>query len=155
MHRWLWLYPILAVLLSISIFFYWGWSWTSVGLIALVVACLATMIWWAFQERTSATDDLKIHERNKGENMSDNRQHEHEANHTQNTLSKGKVVLIGFLIVAGYFLFTEHRAHLGGVLYYLPFLFLLACPLMHVFMHGGHDGHHHGNRDSDDKKGDA
>ena len=23
----------------------------------------------------------------------------------------------------------------------LPFLLILACPLMHVFMHGGHGGH--------------
>ena len=33
-------------------------------------------------------------------------------------------------------LFTlEHRAHLVD---WLPWLILLACPLMHVFMHGGH-----------------
>ena len=82
---------------------------------------------------------------------------EYEGTHThsQSTLSKAKVVLVGFLLVAGYFLFMEHRAHLGGVLYYLPFLFLLACPLMHIFMHGGHGGHDHGKRGSDDKKGDA
>lgn len=42
--------------------------------------------------------------------------------------------------VAGWFLWEEHRAHLLGV---LPYLFLLACPLMHVFMHRGH---HHGGR---------
>jgi hypothetical protein len=30
------------------------------------------------------------------------------------------------------------------VLGYLPFLLLLACPLMHLFMHHGH-GHHGGN----------
>lgn len=44
----------------------------------------------------------------------------------------------GFITIAGFFLFTEHRAHLFGV---LPFLFLLACPLLHVFHHGGHGGH--------------
>lgn len=50
---------------------------------------------------------------------------------------------LGFLAIAGYFLLTEHRAH---VLPYLPFLLLLACPLMHLFMHRGHghDGHEHG-----------
>ena len=49
----------------------------------------------------------------------------------------------GFLAIAGYFLFTEHRAH---VLPYLPFLLLLACPLMHFFMHRGHGhgGHEYG-----------
>lgn len=43
------------------------------------------------------------------------------------------------LAVAGFYLLTEHRAHLFGV---LPYLFLLACPLMHTFMHRGHHDHH-------------
>ena len=85
--------------------------------------------------------------------MTNEHQHEHQANNNnQRMLSKSKLVLVGFLIVAGYFLFTEHRAHLGGVLYYLPVLLLLACPLMHIFMHGSHD---HGNSGNDNKKGDA
>ena len=50
-------------------------------------------------------------------------------------------ILIGFFLIAGYFLVTEHKAHLGGAWYFLPFLLLLACPLMHVFMHHGHGGH--------------
>ena len=48
---------------------------------------------------------------------------------------------IGLLVlgaVAAYFLLSEHRAHFFGA---LPFLLLLACPLMHMFMHGGHGGH--------------
>ncbi len=49
-------------------------------------------------------------------------------------------VLWGFLAIAAFFLLTEHRAHVFGV---LPFLLLLACPLMHMFMHRGHGGHHH------------
>ena len=56
---------------------------------------------------------------------------------------------IGLLIfgaIAMYFLLSEHRAHFLGV---LPFLFLLACPLMHVFMHGGHGEHGGGNADHD------
>lgn len=44
-------------------------------------------------------------------------------------------VLLG---IGAYFLWTEHRAHLGGV---LIFGVLLACPLMHFFMHGSHGGH--------------
>ncbi|WP_342246280.1 DUF2933 domain-containing protein [Pseudomonas sp. OTU5201] len=51
--------------------------------------------------------------------------------------SVGLVVMGG---VAGYFLLTEHLAH---VLQALPYLLLLACPLMHVFMHHGHVGHQH------------
>jgi len=46
-----------------------------------------------------------------------------------------------FLIIAAVFLVTEHRAHLVGWVPYWPYLFLLACPLMHLFMHGGHGNH--------------
>ncbi|ATP08131.1 MULTISPECIES: DUF2933 domain-containing protein [Aeromonas] len=60
---------------------------------------------------------------------------------------------VAFIIigsVAGYFLVTEHWAHFMGA---LPYLLLLACPLMHVFMHGGHgDNHENGDHGSDEKK---
>jgi hypothetical protein len=69
-------------------------------------------------------------------------------------------VLPAFLVVAAFFLFTEHRAHLFGV---LPYLLLLACPLMHLFMHrthgshGGHGGHrahrHHGPTNQPEAEG--
>lgn len=56
---------------------------------------------------------------------------------------RSKWVLAGFLLVAAFFLWTEHRAHLLGA---LPYLLLLACPLMHLFHHGhGGHRHHHGN----------
>jgi hypothetical protein len=48
------------------------------------------------------------------------------------------IVMCGFLLVAGFYLATEHTAHLFGV---LPFLLILACPLMHLFQHHGHGGH--------------
>jgi len=54
--------------------------------------------------------------------------------------SRYAVGLIVMGAVAGYFLLTEHLAHVVGA---LPFLLLLACPLMHVFMHHGHGGHGH------------
>lgn len=41
-------------------------------------------------------------------------------------------------IVAAAFLVSEYRAHLAGWLPYWPYLLLLACPLMHLFMHRGH-----------------
>ncbi len=47
------------------------------------------------------------------------------------------IVTLGFLGVAGFFLLTEHTAHVFGV---LPWLLIAACPLMHLFMHHGH-GH--------------
>jgi hypothetical protein len=57
--------------------------------------------------------------------------------------SRSGIALLGFLAVAAFFLLTEHRAHVFGA---LPWLLLLACPLMHLFMHGGHGhgGHGHG-----------
>jgi hypothetical protein len=47
------------------------------------------------------------------------------------------LVLIAFIAIAGFYLLAEHRAHVFGV---LPWLLLLACPLLHLFMHGGHGG---------------
>ena len=47
------------------------------------------------------------------------------------------LVLLAALALGGYYLFTEHAAHLYGL---LSFLLILACPLMHLFMHRGH-GH--------------
>lgn len=47
-------------------------------------------------------------------------------------------VLVAFVAIATYLLVLEHRAHLSGILGYVPYLFLLACPIMHVFMHRGH-----------------
>ena len=52
--------------------------------------------------------------------------------------SRYAVGLLVFGAVATYFLLSEHRAHFIGA---LPFLLLLSCPLMHIFMHHGHGGH--------------
>jgi len=52
--------------------------------------------------------------------------------------SRVGLVLLGFLVIGGALLFTEHRAHVLGALIWLP---LLLCPLMHIFMHGGHGRH--------------
>jgi hypothetical protein len=44
-----------------------------------------------------------------------------------------------FAAVGAYYLVTEHRPHLFD---YLPYLLLLACPLMHFLHgHGGHRSH--------------
>lgn len=40
----------------------------------------------------------------------------------------------------GLLLLTDHRQHL---LDFLPFLILLACPLIHLFMHHGHGAKRH------------
>ena len=46
-------------------------------------------------------------------------------------------VLVG--VIAAALVLTGHGPHVVG---YLPFLFLFACPLMHMIMDKGH--HHHG-----------
>lgn len=49
-----------------------------------------------------------------------------------------------FMLMAGavgmYYLLTEHLAHLSQA---VPYLILLACPLMHLFHGHGHHGHQH------------
>jgi hypothetical protein len=79
-------------------------------------------------------------------------EHEHPSETGNWWRSKSGLILFAFLAIAGFFLFTEHRAHLFGV---LPFLLLLACPLMHFF-HGGHGGHgNHAAQSSDGSDGQA
>jgi len=50
---------------------------------------------------------------------------------------RGFVALL-FIASVTYFLLMEHRQHLFE---WLPYLILLLCPLMHVFMHHGHGEH--------------
>lgn len=63
--------------------------------------------------------------------------HEH-GNEPSPGPNRSKWILIGFLAVGGFFLVTEHQAHLYGA---LPYLLILICPLMHLF-HGHGHGHH-------------
>jgi hypothetical protein len=55
--------------------------------------------------------------------------------------SRSGLVLLAFLAIAAFFVLTEHRAHVLGA---LPYLLLLACPLLHL-LHGGHGGGHGGH----------
>ena len=52
-------------------------------------------------------------------------------------------MISGFCVIAALFLIYEHTMHVLGI---LPYVLLLACPLMHVFMHHGHG---HGGHDHD------
>ena len=74
-------------------------------------------------------------------------EHKHESDGDGGMKSKANIALVIFLIIAGFFLVTEHRAHLSGWLPYWPYLLLLACPAMHLFMHGGHGHGGHGSRE--------
>ena len=65
----------------------------------------------------------------------------------RSTYSGQRIAFLLFIIVGGFFLWTEHRAHIMGA---LPYLVFLLCPIMHLFMHKGHGGHNgkhdgHGN----------
>ena len=76
--------------------------------------------------------------------------HQHHNEHTPWYRNRITLGLAGFLVVSGYFLASEHQAHFIG---FLPYLLLLACPLMHLFMHGGHDDHDSHKGDTRDKPG--
>jgi hypothetical protein len=74
--------------------------------------------------------------------------HSHDASGQQGNFltSRAGLVLIGFIIIGGVLLFTEHRQHVLGAFVFLP---LLLCPLMHLFMHGGHGHGRHSQQDRD------
>lgn len=68
-------------------------------------------------------------------------EHKHSQEHSSNEERKqnssrsfrfSNLIIFAFLGILLFFLFTEHRAHLFG---FLPYLLILACPLMHLF-HG-------------------
>ncbi|MBL8346314.1 MAG: DUF2933 domain-containing protein [Rubrivivax sp.] len=56
------------------------------------------------------------------------------------------------LAAAVAWLFFRHNAHIGQL---LPFLILLACPLLHLFGHGGHGAGHGGHGGQSGQGGDG
>jgi len=84
-------------------------------------------------------------------------QHDHQPSGAGGSASTDRLrivsryVFFGFVAIAAYFLITEHRAHLFGI---LPFLLLAACPLIHLFHHRGHDhGTEDGSRPDEPRRG--
>lgn len=69
----------------------------------------------------------------------DHSTHEPHVNHRKSVYTAWLVVIGLF---GAYYLLTQHFTH---VMEALPYALLLACPLMHLFMHHGHGGHgeHH------------
>ena len=57
--------------------------------------------------------------------------------------NRSNLALVAFLGIGGYFLWTEHQAH---VIEALPWVLILGCLVMHLFMHGSHG---HGDKDGD------
>ncbi len=62
--------------------------------------------------------------------------------------NRSNLALVAFLGIGGYFLWTEHQAH---VIAALPWVLIVGCLVMHLFMHGGHG---HGGSGHDDNNGD-
>lgn len=44
--------------------------------------------------------------------------------------------IVGIVAVTAVLLIISHWTHVSG---YWPYLVILACPLMHIFMHNNHD----------------
>ena len=67
--------------------------------------------------------------------------HDHSQHAVHPKAFWGSRYSVGLLVlgaIALYFLLTEHRAHF---FFAMPILLLLACPLIHIFMHHDHGGH--------------
>lgn len=54
-------------------------------------------------------------------------------------------MILSFGVIALFFLLREHWGHVLGL---LPYLILLACPLMHLFHHQGGNHSGHGTKDN-------
>ncbi|MDE2402979.1 MAG: DUF2933 domain-containing protein [Burkholderiales bacterium] len=72
-------------------------------------------------------------------------QHEHGKGPESTTFSFVKrpmgVAVAMLVLIAAFYVLREHWQHVAGS---WPYLLLLACPLMHVFMHHGHGQGQHG-----------
>lgn len=67
---------------------------------------------------------------------------------TSSTWNRPAVLaLASAAVIALFFVLREHWGHALGL---LPYLLLLACPVMHLFHHGGHG---HGHRNPETKHG--
>jgi hypothetical protein len=71
------------------------------------------------------------------EKMMEHPPHAQQARGRSGVQLGSRLVLFAFLAIGGFFLITEHAAHLFGI---LPYLLVLLCPLLHL-LHGGHGGH--------------
>lgn len=68
-------------------------------------------------------------------------EHSHGSKQTPQSFFRGPlgVAIVMVVMIGVFYLLREHWYHIVG---YWPYLLLLLCPLMHLFMgHGGHGGH--------------
>ena len=59
-------------------------------------------------------------------------------------------IAIGMIAILAYFLIMEHWAH---ILPWLPYVLVLCCVVMYLFIHGGHGGDHKGGHEDRSGKG--
>lgn len=78
--------------------------------------------------------------------------HSFNGNARASSFSRSMLAFVVFLGIALFFLLSEHRIHALG---WLPLLFLAACPLLHMFHHGGHGGHGGDGKHARDGSGQA
>ena len=64
--------------------------------------------------------------------------HEDPPKLARSITQRARWIFAAFALIAFVFLVAEHRAHLLGA---LPLLLLLACGILHLFMHRGHGEH--------------
>jgi len=69
----------------------------------------------------------------------------HEQQAKQLSLKWGWLIICSLALVA-ILMLTGHKPHLYGA---LPYLLILACPLMHLFMHKNHGHNHDDNQTSE------
>jgi hypothetical protein len=78
---------------------------------------------------------------------------EHHRDHGWRRLTSPSGLAMLSLLAAGFLLLVvDHWAHVFGI---LPYLLLIACPLMHLFGHGHHrhSRHDHGAKPPDEAGG--
>ena len=79
-----------------------------------------------------------------------NEQQREQAVRGSGTASSQKWAVIGMVAFAALLLAIEHRVHVSEwISAYGIWLVVLACPLMHLFMHRGHGGHARGRNEED------
>lgn len=79
--------------------------------------------------------------------MEHSHDHDDSGNGQSWLFSRTGIATIVAVSVLGFLVYEGHGAHLLGL---LPYLLILSCPLMHIFMHGGHGGHGHHHGDEED-----
>lgn len=133
-----WFYPLIALVLASAVLRVAGFPWGSAVFAVLALACLGMLFYgWRLSRRALAPLDEPA-PRTRGETHRSRRMKLHETRYARRRSRLG-LAFLGFAAIAGFFLLTEHRAHMLGA---APYVLLLLCLLLHFFGHRRepHDG---------------